>query len=162
MEFAEFQRFLQFYVSRFPAYKPMPEEQIQLICAQFPHRKMPEFVLTYLRTCGGWLAAGASEAPCKLIEDGIFHDYGEFIREWDDSDEGFRQYGFAYEDCFFFLDSQDLLYEFIHLDGLRDDPLVYRFWVLYDYDRQSEPILFSQWCINLYNRRVPDEEKWTG
>lgn len=159
MEFAEFQRFLQFYVSRFPAYKPMPEEQIQLICAQFPHRKMPSLVLAYLRTCGGWLAAGASEAPCKLIEDGIFQDYGEFIRAWDDSDEGFRQYGFAYEDCFFFLDSQDLLYEFIHLDGLRDDPLVYTFWEVGG-DPRPEPVLFSQWFIDDYNRWAAEEEQW--
>ena len=36
MELAEFQRFLQFLTDRQPDEKPMPEEQVQLICAQFP------------------------------------------------------------------------------------------------------------------------------
>ncbi len=161
MELAEFQRFLQFLTDRQPDEKPMPEEQVQLICAQFPHRKMPALVLAYLRTCGAWIAAGCSEAWCGVIEDGKFQDYGEFIREIDYADKDFRKYGFAYEDCFFFLDCQELMYVFVYLDGERDDPLVYSFFT--DGGKpQLESRLFSQWFIDDYNRWAPEDEKWHG
>ena len=109
-------------------------------------------------------AAGGKYTPWDgsdyvlVDKDNQFVDLGEWIREFEEDDEKFREYGFSYDDTLIFWTHQGNAYAFFDLNDTSDDPPVY-FMICDAVGPARKGIPFSEFVINGYNSYVESVQR---
>lgn len=132
--------------------KPLSEDKIQIMLDFLGVDKLPKQFMNFLRQSGGHFEPWSGFSYKLIDKNNRYIDMSEEIKEDEDIEDIFKQWGFKYEECLFFVNNQGIVYYFIRIDDKDDDPLVYS--VTECIDTLPEPFRFSELIIDSYNEMV--------
>ncbi len=137
-------------------FKPMSDERIKVICDAYPDKKIPKQFISFLKNAGEYFSPWSGSDYFLVDENNEFIDFREYIKEWEDDDKKFREFGFSYYECLFFWNHQGNAYYFFRLDdnyNSNNDPLVYMI-VCDEIGKPRKPFHFTEMIINNYNASI--------
>lgn len=116
--------FLAFLAAAPIQHEGLSEDEIRVIRNAYQDYEIPEDYIAFLRFGGRKYSPMTGEDFCLVSDNGKFIDFREWVKEEDDDDEQFREYGFSYDECLFFWTLQSNVYAFFRLTDA--EPLYYR------------------------------------
>lgn len=132
--------------------EPMPQKSIDVVLAAYPDKIFPRQYIVFLKKAGKYFSPWIGSDYVLVDKNGSFIDFSEEVKEDEDLDEKFREYGFSYDECFFFYNHQGNAYAFFRFDE-GDDPPVYVFDP--NCEGMYDPIpSFTEYVIGVYNSHV--------